>query len=171
MQGGPRRRRIERRIEKFLHPCRKQIFCRTIPCIAKRPHGACCRAWPRRFVATHGDLTRTVAACERRPPCPGGGGLHLGKPEIWWAAEALTRFRRHVSIRPNQREFALDRALGGKDDSQGRAFPRRNRRSQDRNVSILAGIFGLGWCNRGGQDCARDQQRCCHGSGKACCKH
>src|SRR5262249_8660785 len=104
----------------------------------------------RPLVATHGYRTRTVAPGERRAPCPRGGGLHIDKPEIWWPAVALTRFRRDASIRRDQREFALDRMLGGKDDSQRCALPRRNRRRHDCNVSILAGTFGLSWCSSRG---------------------
>ena len=174
VQGRPRRRRIERCIEKLLDPCRKQIFSRAIPRIAKGPDTARRRAWSRGLVPAHRDLARAVAARasarERRAPCPRGGGRHLSEPEIWWSAEALTRLRRKASIRRNQREFTFDRALGGKDDSQRGAFPRRNRRRQNCNVSILAGTFGLSRSSGEGKNCTCDQQWCCRGSGKACCK-
>ena len=49
----------------------------------------------------------------------------------------LTRFGGHASIGSDQRKLALERLLRGEDDAQGRAFPRRDRRGQDRKLGRL----------------------------------
>ena len=128
-----------------------------------------------RLVAAYRYLARAVAARasarERRAPCPCGGGRHFSEPEIWWSAEALTRFRRDASIRRNQRQFTFDlHARRAKTIRKGAPFHGAIGEDRTAMSAILAGTLGLSWCGREGKQCTCDQQRCCYGSGKACCK-
>ena len=98
-------------------------------------------ARPRRLVVAHGDFARDRAAVGRRAVArelrvPGARGRRrdLGEPEIRRPAVPLARFGRDAAIGRDQRQLALERLLGGDDDAQRRALPRRDRRGQDREL-------------------------------------
>ena len=111
----------------------------------------------RRLVGAHGDVARDRAALgrravarERRVPRPRGRRRDLGEPEIRRPAVPLARFGRDASIGRDQRKLALERLLGGEDDAQRRALPRRDRRGQDRELGRVFAAAGrtLGLCVR-----------------------
>ena len=142
----------------------------------------CCG--PRPPLRAHGDvardraaLGRRVVARERRVPGPHGRRGDLGDPEIGRPAVPLARFRRDLSIGRDQRQLALERLLGGEDDAQGRALPRRDRQGQDRKLGrvFAAARRAFGQRVRGREEedekCSRDQRQCrCHSSKLACWK-
>ncbi len=144
MQRRPRRRGVQRVIEKLLDPCREQVFRRAIPCVAQGPDDTFGRARRRGPVGAHGDVAgdraapgRRAVASERRAPRPRGRRLDLGEPEIRRPAVALAGFRRDASVGRDQRKLALERLLRGENDAQRRALPRRNRRRQDRDLGRI----------------------------------
>ena len=110
MQRRPRRRRVERRVEELLDPCRDTSFpsrgsmhCararRSLPVVPGR--GGLSRA--------HGDFARDRAAFGRRAvarelraPRPRGRRRDLGEPEIRRPAVPLTRFGRDASVGRDQ---------------------------------------------------------------------
>ena len=84
------------------------------------------------------------AAHERRVPGAGGRRRDLGEPEIRRAAVPVARFGGDAAVGRDQRELAVERLLGGEDDAQRRALPRRDRRRQDRDLGrVVAGALRL----------------------------
>ena len=65
MQRRPRRRSVERRVEKLLDPCRIQIFRRAIPRVAQGPDALRGRTRRWRSVVAHGDVPGDRAAFGR----------------------------------------------------------------------------------------------------------
>ena len=150
MQRRPRRRRIERRVEQLLDPCRVQIFRLAVPGIAQGPEAPIGRARSRRLDSAYGDLVgdrgairRPAVARELGMPRPRGRRRDLGEPEIRRPAVPLTRFGRDAAVGRDQRKLAVERLLSGDDDAQGRALPGRHRRGQDRDLGCL--LAGAGW--------------------------
>jgi hypothetical protein len=74
---------------------------------------------------------RCIIGRERCAPCPHGRFGDFGIPEVRRPALPLYRLGRNASVGPDQRKLALERLLGGEDDAQRRALPRRKRRGQD----------------------------------------
>ena len=183
MQRRPRQRRVERRVEQLLDPGGIQVLGLAVPGVAQRPDAALRRARPRRLVGVHGDLARDRAALGRRVgrarasrcQVPAAGLRDLGEPEIRRPAVPLARRGRDVAVGRDQRQLALERLLGGEDDAQRRALPRRERRGQDRELgrvfAAAAPTLGLRVHDRGKEDerCACDQRQCCRGSSKPVC--
>ncbi len=182
MQGRPRRRRVERRVEQLLDPCGIQVFRRAIPGVAHGPDAPLRSAWPRRLGGAHGDVARDgaalgrgVVARERRAPGPRRRRGDLGDPDIGRPAAPLTRLGRDASVGRDQRKLALERLLRGEDDAQRRALPRRCRRGQDRELGcVFAGAqwtFGPGVRDREEESEKRacDQRQGCHRRSRLAC--
>ena len=86
----------------------------------------------------------------------------------------LARGGGDISIRRDQRQFAVERLLGGEHHAQRRALPRRHRRGEHGETGLILAVddcglgfrFGLGFgltlggkrCG-GGNEGAGDQQR------------
>jgi hypothetical protein len=172
VQGRPRRRRLERRIEQLLDPGGIQVLVRAVPGIAQGPDAALGRVRPRRLAPAHNDVARDRAARgwgalarEPRLPFPGGRRGDLDDPEIRRPAVALARFRRDASIGRDERKLALERPLRGEDDAQRRAVPRREWRGQDRELSRV--FAAAGWSlgprvhdgEKEEEQCAGDRQQ------------
>src|SRR6516225_3037322 len=137
MPALPRRFGIERGVEQFLDPCRKQILRRAAPRIAYRPDAARRRTWPRRLLGAYGYFARDGAtftsnaiACERRAPGANGGVGDLGDPEIGRPAVAPGRFCSDAAIRRDQRKLANHWPLRRKQDPEPCPLPRSQRPRQ-----------------------------------------
>jgi hypothetical protein len=85
---------------------------------------------------------------------------------------AFARCSHDFSVGRDQRQLTLERFFGSKQDAQRRAFPWRDWRRQDREISCVfaAGGLSLRIRHRDVEDETRtsDQQQCRCGSTPAC---
>ena len=132
---------VERRVEQLLDPGRKQIFVGAIPVGAQRPNAAGRRSRPRRCVVVHGDLARDRAApgCRELAPATSPAQAHrLRRTSNRAGRRARARFDGDAAVGRDQRKLAVERLFGGKQDAQRRAFPRRERRRQHRDLGRVS---------------------------------
>ena len=175
VQRRPRQLLALRRVEELLDPRRVQVLGVAVPRVAQRPDAFRCCARRARRASLHGDVARDGRALrgvavtrQLGLPLSDRRRCHLRDPEVRRAATPLTRCDRHLAIGRDQRKLALQRPLGGEDDAQGRALPRRHRRSQDAELGrfLAAGRRSIALCaGTRGYKCIRDQQQRCRGGG------
>ena len=157
MHRLPRRRFVERRVEQLSRSTRS----RDSPSRGSR-HRAPARRPCRRAASaaalrctTMSRVTvlhsaRCAVAHEHRLPGARGGRGDFGEPEIGRAAMPVARCGRDISVRRDQRQLAVERLLRGEDDAQGRALPRRHRRGEHGEPSLVLAsgdrCLGLNFC-------------------------
>jgi hypothetical protein len=142
----PRQLLVERRVEQLLDPYRVEVLCRACPGIAQRPDALSVARW-RGLLALHHDVAgdfsafrRSVRARELRLPGAGGRRGGLGEPEIGRPPKTLVRFGRDLSLRRNQSQLTFRRLLHREHDAQRRTAPRRDRRGEHRESSLILAL-------------------------------